>query len=412
MTSHAWLAMNNDLPGIEMGMKNSETGDSPTLAETGAGGSTEVTLATLREEIDAIDERLVELLARRHATVQQVTALKQSLRLPVYHPAREEDLVSRRREQARRAGLDPDHVEELYRCILRQSRVRQVARREGAGVRPGAKVLIVGGEGNMGRFFCRWFTQAGYSVRVLEVNDWPRVGDLCEGIDLALVSVPIDRTPDVISKLGPSLPPGCVLADITSVKQVPLEAMLAAHSGPVVGFHPLFGSTTLTMDKQIVVATPGRGPEACQWVVDQFVNWGNVVLSIDAAEHDQLMGIIQALRHFASFAFGRFLCEKNVSLTRSLELSSPIYRLELGMVGRFFAQDAGLYAEIIFASPERRALLREFIGSLAAHDQMLSSGDKQAFCEQFKLVADWFGPFSEQAMRESSFLINKLVERF
>ncbi len=395
-----------------MGMKNSETGDSRAPVGTGVGGSKEVTLAALRADIDAIDERLVELLARRYAKVQQVTALKHSLRLPVYHPAREENLVSKRREQARRVGLDPDHVEELYRCILRQSRVRQVAHREGLGVRPGARVLIVGGDGNMGRFFCRWFTQAGYEVRILEINDWARVADLCEGIDLALICVPIDRTPEVILKLGPSLPSGCLLADITSVKQVPLAAMLAAHSGPVMGFHPLFGSTVPTMDKQIMAATPGRSPEACQWLVDQFVNWGNVVLSIDAAEHDRMMGIIQALRHFASFAFGRFLCQKNVSLTRSLELSSPIYRLELGMVGRFFAQDARLYAEIIFASPERRALLREFIGSLAAHDEMLRSGDKEAFCDQFKRVADWFGPFSEQAMRESSFLINKLVERF
>ena len=393
-------------------MNKSDRGDSSARVGPVDEGLPEPTLAVLRGEIDAIDERLVELLARRHAKIQQVTALKQSMHLPVYHPAREEDLVSKRREQARRVGLDPDHVEELYRCILRQSRVRQVAHREGMGVRPGAKVLIVGGDGNMGRFFHRWFAQAGYEVRVLDVNDWPRVADLCAGLDMALVSVPIDRTLEVISKLAPSLPSLCVLADITSVKQAPMEAMLTSHPGPVIGFHPLFGSTMASMDKQIVVATPGRFPEACQWLVDQFVNWGNVVLPIDAAEHDQMMGIIQALRHFATFAFGRFLCEKNVNLTRSLELSSPIYRLELGMGGRFFAQDAGLYAEIIFASRERRALLQEFVGSLVAHDDLLRSGDKQAFCDQFKRVAEWFGPFSEQAMRESSFLINKLVERF
>jgi len=27
-------------------------------------------------------------------------------------------------------------------------------------------------------------------------------------------------------------------------------------------------------------------------------------------------------------------------------------------------------------------------------------------------VAQWFGPFSDQAMRESTFLIDKLIERF
>jgi chorismate mutase/prephenate dehydrogenase len=43
---------------------------------------------------------------------------------------------------------------------------------------------------------------------------------------------------------------------------------------------------------------------------------------------------------------------------------------------------------------------------------MLEEGDKELFQSEFKKVADWFAPFSEQAMRESSYLIDKLIERF
>jgi chorismate mutase/prephenate dehydrogenase len=369
-------------------------------------------LEELRRDIDAIDERIVDLLAQRHKKVQRVVALKRAQRLPVYHPAREEDLISQRRAQAARAGLDPDHVEELFRSILRQSRVRQTVQVTRTGVRAGAKVLMIGGRGKMGRYFGRWFSECGYAVRLLDVDDWPRVGELCAGIDLAFVCVPIDRTVAVIRDLGPHLPLRCVLADITSVKGAALEAMLAAHAGPVVGLHPLFGPTTSTMDKQVVAATPGRMPEDYQWLVDQFTAWGNIVLPLTADEHDRLMAIAQSLRHFATFAFGDFLCGQNVNVARTLELSSPIYRLELGMIGRLFAQDPALYAEILFASPERRALLQEYVDSLNRHRAMLESGDKAAFCAEFKRIADWFGPFCEQAMRESNFLIDKLVERF
>jgi chorismate mutase / prephenate dehydrogenase len=117
-------------------------------------------------------------------------------------------------------------------------------------------------------------------------------------------------------------------------------------------------------------------------------------------------------QHFATFAFGEYLCTRQVPIERTLDSSSPIYRIELGMVGRLFAQDPTLYAEIIFATPERRALLRDFIESLNRHLEMVDRGDKQAFIEQFRKVAGWFGPFSEQAMRESTFLIEKLVHRF
>jgi len=34
------------------------------------------------------------------------------------------------------------------------------------------------------------------------------------------------------------------------------------------------------------------------------------------------------------------------------------------------------------------------------------------FCAEFKNIAEWFGPFSEQAMRESTYLIDRLIERF
>lgn len=58
---------------------------------------------------------------------------------------------------------------------------------------------------------------------------------------------------------------------------------------------------------------------------------------ISAVEHDQNMAFIRALRHFATFAYGLHLAEENVQLEQLLALSSPIYRLELAMVGRLFA---------------------------------------------------------------------------
>jgi chorismate mutase/prephenate dehydrogenase len=369
-------------------------------------------LQDLRRQIDQIDQELVRSLARRKALVEQVAEVKRQHGLPTHHPAREEDLISARRAQSAAAGLDPDYIEDLFRTVLRHSRVGQLQALGRRSVRPGARVLIVGGRGGMGSLMARWFAQSDYAVRILDADDWPQVAELTRDLDLALLAVPIALTSAVARQLGPHLPPRCVLADITSLKREPLRAMLEAHAGPVVGLHPLFGPSTVTMDRQIVAVSPGRTGGACQWLLDQLAVWGNVLVETPAEEHDHLMGIVQALRHFATFAFGEFLCSRQVPISRTLDLCSPIYRLELGMVGRLFAQSPALYAEIIFASPERRALLRDYIESLSRHLEMVDRGDKPAFIEQFRKVADWFGPFSEQAMRESTFLIDKLAHRF
>ncbi len=366
----------------------------------------------LRTRIDVIDSQILSLLAQRQAQVEKVVKLKKQHQIPVYHPAREEDLISKLRVQAKKVSLDPDFMEDLYRVILRQSRVKQTVQMEHKGVRPGAKILIIGGAGQMGHFFSLLFLKSGYEVRILTEHDWDKAKKLCKDIDLALICVPIEKTEDIIERIAPFLESKTILADLTSIKDRPLKKMLASHPGPVTGLHPIFGPSSGSLDKQIIVVTPGRDQDHCQWLVEQLTLWGAVIVRSSAKEHDEIMEIVQALRHFATFSFGQFLYEKNAHLERTLEFSSPIYRLELGMVGRLFAQDGSLYSEIIFATKKRRGLLKEYIASLNKHLEMLEANDKHLFIEKFDHIAKWFGPFSEQAMRESSFLIDHLIERF
>ncbi len=376
------------------------------------GENLEKLLGASREKIDAIDGRIMELLAERASVVAEVAEVKKANNLPVYHPAREEDLITSRRKLAKELNLSPDMAEEIFRTVLRNSRIKQTGTMAGKAVNPSAKILVVGGAGAMGRLLVRWFTQAGYEVRVLEREDWPRAASLCDKIDLAILSVPIQATAQAAQMLSAHLPKDAILADITSVKKEPVRAMLKAHAGPVLGLHPMFGPTTESFDKQIVVVTEGRESEKCEWVVRQLAAWGAVTVKSTPEEHDEMMDVVQALRHFATFCFGRFLCDQKVNLARTLEFSSPIYRLELGMVGRLFAQDPELYADIIFSTPERRELLKGFVKNLSENVKLLDDSDVEGFLKEFRRVSQWFGPFGEQAIRESTYLIEKMVERF
>ncbi|MBF0411734.1 MAG: bifunctional chorismate mutase/prephenate dehydrogenase [Desulfamplus sp.] len=380
--------------------------------EGGIENTFESEIKELRDRIDDIDEQILTLISQRFAEVQKVVALKKRHNMPVFHPAREEDMISRLRDSARKRQMDPDFIEELYRVILRNSRLHQTVEMKQQGIKPGSKVLIVGGYGQMGSYFAWFFTTSGYEVRILSENNWDKVESLCIDIELALISVPIHVTLETVRRIAPYLPPDALLADITSIKTEPLNEMMKVHKGPVIGLHPLFGPTCSSLDKQIIAVTPGKKPEQYQWLIDQLTLWGAIVVNSNAQEHDEIMDIVQGLRHFATFCFGQFLSRKKIELHRTLEFSSPIYRLEMGMVGRLFAQDSSLYAEIVFATPLRRKLLKDFVLSLNEQIAMLDNNDKELFIERFSETAKWFGTFSEQALRESTFIINKLIERF
>ncbi|MCG8529921.1 MAG: bifunctional chorismate mutase/prephenate dehydrogenase, partial [Desulfovibrionales bacterium] len=344
----------------------------------------------LRKAIDDIDAQILSLLAQRQTQVEKVTALKEEHNQAVHHPAREEDLISRLRTRALENKMDPDFIEDIYRLILKHSRAKQNHRMGPRSIGDKRRILVVGGNGQMGALFAELFKKSGYPVGILAENNWDQVDKLCAHIDLALICVPIEKTGDVIEAIAPHLPSHALLADLTSIKKEPMEKMMTAHKGPVLGLHPLFGPTSSVLEKQIVVATPGRDPKEGEWLLEQLALWGAIIVPSTPEEHDGIMEMVQALRHFATFCFGHFLHQKQLDIHRSLEFSSPIYRLELGMVGRLFAQDAGLYAQIIFATRERRELLKEYIDCLVQHKSMLDNDNRQEFMDQFQTIAQWF----------------------
>ena len=263
------------------------------------------------------------------------------------------------------------------------------------------KVVVVGGAGQLGQLFVNLFQNSGYQATIVEKDDWEDAADSFATAALVLVAVPIHLTLNVIAQL-PRLPTDCVLADITSIKQKPLEAMLAAHSGPVVGLHPMFGPGVKSLSAQTVIVSEGANPEGYAWLLEQLSAWGAQLRHTDAIEHDRAMAMIQVLRHFSTIAYGNHLKEEAVDLAEITELSSPIYRLELAMVGRLFAQQPELYTEIIFSNKDNLAMMRRYIQRFNTMLDHVEADDKEAFHQTFNEITAWFGDYAEQFLSESS----------
>ena len=363
-------------------------------------------LNVLRDQIDAVDQQLVALLARRLALVADVGDVKSRHGLPIYAPDREAAMLAKRREEATASGVPADLIEDVLRRVMRES----YSSENDSGfkcVNPQLRsIVVIGGAGQLGRLFVNMFRLSGYRVEILERDDWPRAEPMLSQAGMVVVAVPIDATCEVIDKLG-MLPADCILVDLASVKNGPLQAMLAAHTGPVLGLHPMFGPDSGSLAKQVVVYCDGRQPEAYQWFLEQIQVWGARLHRISAVEHDQNMAFIQALRHFATFAYGLHLAEENVQLEQLLALSSPIYRLELAMVGRLFAQDPQLYADIIMSSENNLALIKRYYQRFGEAITLLEHGDKQAFIDSFRKVEHWFGDYAQRFQSESRTLLRQ-----
>jgi len=82
-------------------------------------------MAAVRTEIDALDERLVALLAVRAEYIDRAIALKQINGWPARIPTRVEDVVAKVRSAAGAGGLDPELAELLWRQLIDWSIARE-----------------------------------------------------------------------------------------------------------------------------------------------------------------------------------------------------------------------------------------------------------------------------------------------
>ncbi|MDO4698197.1 MAG: bifunctional chorismate mutase/prephenate dehydrogenase [Pasteurellaceae bacterium] len=369
--------------------------------------NTQNPLTPIRNEIDKVDQALLELLAKRLELVAEVGKIKHQHGLPVYAPEREKAMITARRAEAEKQGVPADLIEDILRRVMRESYANE--NKHGfKTVNPAIrKIVVVGGKGKLGGLFAHYFRLSGYTVDTLDQDDWEKAETIISGADLVLVSVPIARTLDVLEQLKPYLNEQMILADLTSVKAQPLAKMLEIHQGAVVGLHPMFGPDIASFAKQVTACCHGRFAERYQWLLDQIQIWGGKIEVIDAHQHDHAMTYIQALRHFSTFAAGLHLSQQPIEMAQLLALSSPIYRLELAMIGRLFAQNAELYADIIGDKPENVAVIESLQQSIEQSLAFFKNGDRQGFIDTFNNVHQWFGEYSEQFLTESQQLLKQ-----
>lgn len=369
-------------------------------------------LPLLRAMVDALDRDMLQLIARRMSLVAEIAAYKRQHGLKVRDATRERDVLHDRARIAAELGLPRGEMESVFRLLLRASRDHQSALRAEVPLDEAPyTVAIVGGRGRMGAVLAQVFADLGHRVIVADRETDLSAADAAAAADVTVVSVPIDVTEEVIRQVGPHVPEHGLLMDVTSIKEAPVAAMLEATRASVVGTHPMFGPSVHTLQGQRVVICRARGDVWADWVAHTFTARGLTVTEATPEQHDRAMSIVQVLTHFQTQVLGVTLARLGVPLEETLRFTSPAYLLELYVAARHFAQQPDLYGAIEMRNPRTAEVTASF--ESAAHElrEVLASGDRAQFQAMFEDVRAFFGAFTEEALEQSSFLIDRIVER-
>ena len=273
------------------------------------------------------------------------------------------------------------------------------------------KAGIIGGTGKMGQLFVPVFERAGYEVLVSGRSTECSAEDLARECDIVIVSVPIRNTVRVIKKIAPLLARNQLLCDFTSLKVKPVGAMLQSKAN-VVGLHPMFGPTVSSLKSQTIIVCPARVEEhLLQRLVTAFRNEGARCTMTTPEDHDRMMAVVQGLTHYVTLCMAESIRRLGVDIGSTEEFTSPVYQIELSLIGRLLSQDPELYADILEENPYVPEVLAACRGSAADLAAIVDRKDAGAFREFFETNSRYLGSYCQKGQKTTDALIDCMVKK-
>jgi prephenate dehydrogenase len=102
---------------------------------------------------------------------------------------------------------------------------------------------------------------------------------------------------------------------------------------------------------------------------------------------------------------------RSIGIDAALAFTSPVYRIELDLIGRLLSQDPSLYGDILQLNPYIPEVLATFRNVAADLESITTHGNGDQFTEFFTKNRGAYSDYTERAAEESDAIIRFLVQR-
>ncbi|MBK8285236.1 MAG: bifunctional chorismate mutase/prephenate dehydrogenase [Ahniella sp.] len=346
-------------------------------------------LKALRDRLDVLDGTLLDTVLERQQIIAAIGEAKRGMGKPLRDFAREKDVLDRAGRNAEARGLDAALAHELMKLLIQHSLTHQEhahIRAQASGA--GRRALVVGGAGQMGRWFAGFLDSQGWTVELCDPNAseddaFPARRSLSDGPldhDLVLIATGLRASADVLADLLKLRPTG-VIVDIASIKEPLRPGLLALKEAglQIASLHPMFGpSAVLLADRHVVLIDLGC-TRATELARSLFANTTAVQTELSLEAHDRVMAEVLGLSHALNIAFALALAEGPGDGSLLEQVSSSTFEAQAGVARRVVHENPNLYFEIQTENPHNAAQLERLSRALAELSASISAGDATRF---------------------------------
>ncbi len=229
------------------------------------------------------------------------------------------------------------------------------------------KIAIIGAEGQMGKWFSKYFLEKDYDIigydsekeilNKLVTKAQSLVGAILTA-DYVILCIPVKRTPETIRLIAKEMKRDSYLIDISSLKTKTAAALskIPDKVNPIC-IHPMFGPGTKKLKGQNIISIPIRDAKKEMAVAKSLFEEANFV-QIDATEHDKKIAIVLGMPHLVNLALANiFAKEENFTLVE--KMSGTTFKAQKLLTAGIMTEPQELI-ETIISNPEIRRYAEEF----------------------------------------------------
>ncbi len=265
------------------------------------------------------------------------------------------------------------------------------------------KIAIIGGSGNMGRWFARYLLKEGMQVVITGRNHEKLLSagkelgvpiatniDAVKQSDVIIISVPLDNFESVVKEIAPHTNKQQIIIDVTSLKSRPVEIMHRyITEGMVLGTHPVFGPGAKDVAKQNIILTPTNKYEsALADKIKKLLDTRNANVSImTPQEHDEMMTIVLGLTHFIAIVSADTLLSFN-KFQEMKKIGGTTFKVLYTLIESVISEDPQLYASLQINFPNINNIEILFHTNTEIWADMVRKKDKQGFAKRMNLLRE------------------------
>ena len=321
-------------------------------------------LDRLREEVRGIDSEIISLIAKRIEVTKKIGQKKKEEGMALRNWEIEKMAIDNAEKVARDLGLSSHLIRPIMRQLILESRIQQELQHYSAYTGDKENILIIGGLGEMGKWFSYFFQNQGHNVSIYDIkgesDEFRSYTTLAEGVKEAsfvLIATTLDEVPLVIDSVV-ELNFKNVVFDVASLKGHLKDSIESARERGVAiaSIHPMFGPNARTLADKVICLCDCGVSEANKKIEDLFRDTAASIVKISLDEHDRVISYVLGLSHLINVIFIKSLMHGGYTYNELKNFGSTTFFSQITTAESVLKENPYLYYAIQRLNPFQKDL--------------------------------------------------------